>query len=159
MKSRMQRKLHVRFGGRAGQTHHLKAGRAPRSDPTQNTPPGNPRSTALWRRDVFNRRGLGWSIDNSATSGLVTTALEMTIGNRLPNPGTVIHSDQGAQMHLLGVHPTGSRIRSGPFHENRRELFRQHHNGVALGPNTGRAVGPPAPANPYRTRQRYLQST
>ena len=47
--------------------------------------------------DVFSRRVVGWSIDNSATSGLVTSALGMAIGNRLPDPGTVIHSDQGTQ--------------------------------------------------------------
>ena len=47
--------------------------------------------------DVFSRRVVGWSIDNTATSGLVTSALGMAIGNRQPDPGTVIHSDQGTQ--------------------------------------------------------------
>ena len=47
--------------------------------------------------DVFSRRVVGWSIDNSATSRLVTSALGMAIGNRQPDPGTVIHSDQGTQ--------------------------------------------------------------
>ncbi len=47
--------------------------------------------------DVFSRRVVGWSIDNSATSGLVTSALGMAINNRQPDPGTVIHSDQGVQ--------------------------------------------------------------
>ena len=47
--------------------------------------------------DVFSRRVVGWSIDNSATSGLVTSALGMAISNRQPHPGTVIHSDQGTQ--------------------------------------------------------------
>ena len=47
--------------------------------------------------DVFSRRVVGWSIDNSATSGLVTSALGMAIRNRQPHPGTVIHSDQGTQ--------------------------------------------------------------
>ena len=46
--------------------------------------------------DVFSRRIVGWSIDSSPTSGLVTSALGMAIGNRRPN-GTVIHSDQGTQ--------------------------------------------------------------
>ena len=44
--------------------------------------------------DVFSRRVVGWSIDSSPTSGLVTSALGMAIDNRRPN-GTVIHSDQG----------------------------------------------------------------
>ena len=45
--------------------------------------------------DVFSRRVVGWSIDRSATAGLVTSALGMAIGNRQPDPETVIHSDQG----------------------------------------------------------------
>jgi len=45
--------------------------------------------------DVFSRRVVGWSIDQSATSGLVTSALGMAIQNRQPDSGTVIHSDQG----------------------------------------------------------------
>lgn len=32
--------------------------------------------------DVFSRRVVGWSIDNSPTSGLVTAALGMAIENR-----------------------------------------------------------------------------
>ena len=47
--------------------------------------------------DVFSRRIVGWSIDSSATSGLVTSALGMAISNRQPDTGTVIHSDQGTQ--------------------------------------------------------------
>jgi putative transposase len=46
--------------------------------------------------DVFSRRVVGWSIDSSPTSNLVTSALGMAIGNRRPD-GTVIHSDQGTQ--------------------------------------------------------------
>lgn len=46
--------------------------------------------------DVFSRRVVGWSIDSSPTSSLVTSALGMAIGNRRPE-GTVIHSDQGTQ--------------------------------------------------------------
>ena len=46
--------------------------------------------------DVFSRRVVGWSIDSSPTSNLVTSALGMAIDNRRPE-GTVIHSDQGTQ--------------------------------------------------------------
>ena len=45
--------------------------------------------------DVFSRRVVGWSIDHSATAGLVTSALGMAIQNRQPEAETVIHSDQG----------------------------------------------------------------
>jgi len=47
--------------------------------------------------DVFSRRVVGWSIDSSPTAGLVTNALGMAISSRSPNPGTLIHSDQGTQ--------------------------------------------------------------
>ena len=44
---------------------------------------------------MFSRRVVGWSIDHSATAGLVTSALGMAIQNRQPDSETVIHSDQG----------------------------------------------------------------
>ena len=47
--------------------------------------------------DVFSRRVVGWSIDASPTAGLVTNALGMAINSRNPDPGTLIHSDQGTQ--------------------------------------------------------------
>ena len=47
--------------------------------------------------EVFSCRVVGWSIDNTATSSLVTSALGMAIENRQPHSGTVIHSDQGTQ--------------------------------------------------------------
>lgn len=46
---------------------------------------------------VFSRRIVGWSIDMSPTSALVSNALGMAIKQRSPEPGAVIHSDQGAQ--------------------------------------------------------------
>jgi len=47
--------------------------------------------------DAFSRRVVGWSIDASPTTALVTNALGMAISSRNPNPGTLIHSDQGTQ--------------------------------------------------------------
>jgi transposase InsO family protein len=46
--------------------------------------------------DSFSRRVVGWSIDASQTSALVTNALSMAISNRRPDT-TVIHSDHGVQ--------------------------------------------------------------
>jgi transposase InsO family protein len=46
--------------------------------------------------DTFSRRVVGWSIDSTQTSTLVTNALAMAIGNRQPQQ-TVIHSDHGTQ--------------------------------------------------------------
>ena len=49
--------------------------------------------------DTYSRRVVGWSIDASPTSGLVTNALSMAIQNRTPraDSGLIIHSDQGTQ--------------------------------------------------------------
>jgi putative transposase len=49
--------------------------------------------------DAYSRRVVGWWIDASQTSALVTNALSMAISNRAPDPkqGTIIHSDHGAQ--------------------------------------------------------------
>jgi transposase InsO family protein len=49
--------------------------------------------------DTFSRRVVGWSIDSTQTSTLVTNALGMAISNRQPEPdsGLIIHSDQGVQ--------------------------------------------------------------
>lgn len=49
--------------------------------------------------DTYSRRVVGWSIDATRTSALVTNALSMAISNRAPDPqqGTIIHSDHGVQ--------------------------------------------------------------
>ena len=46
--------------------------------------------------DTHSRKIVGWSIDSSQTSQLVTDALEMAIRSRKPQ-GTIIHSDHGSQ--------------------------------------------------------------
>lgn len=54
--------------------------------------------------DTYSRRLVGWLIDSSPTGALVTNALGMAIDNRLgkhAEPGTIIHSDQGAQFGSL----------------------------------------------------------
>jgi transposase InsO family protein len=47
--------------------------------------------------DVYSRRVAGWSIDSAQTAGLVTSALDMAIRNRSPEPGLVIHPAHGVQ--------------------------------------------------------------
>ncbi|MGH3750932.1 MAG: IS3 family transposase, partial [Micromonosporaceae bacterium] len=47
--------------------------------------------------DTYSRRVVGWSIDSSPTAALVTNALGMAIDSRRPQPGGIIHSDQGTQ--------------------------------------------------------------
>jgi len=48
--------------------------------------------------DAWSRRVIGWSIDGSPSTALVTNALGMAIDQRRPtSSATVIHSDQGTQ--------------------------------------------------------------
>ena len=51
--------------------------------------------------DVFSRRVVGWSIDSSPTTALVTNAPGMAIEQRGPLAETVIHSEQGTQFTPL----------------------------------------------------------
>jgi putative transposase len=48
--------------------------------------------------DTYPRRVVGWSIDLSPNSALVTNALGMAISNRSPSSGGIIHSDHGSQL-------------------------------------------------------------
>jgi transposase InsO family protein len=45
--------------------------------------------------DAFSRKIVGWSIDSNQATSLVVNALEMAVGNRYPEPGTVFHADHG----------------------------------------------------------------
>jgi transposase InsO family protein len=47
--------------------------------------------------DTWSRRVVGWSIDSTPNTALVTNALGMAIEQRQPNGDTIIHSDQGTQ--------------------------------------------------------------
>jgi transposase InsO family protein len=47
--------------------------------------------------DACSRRVVGWSIDATPSTALVTNALGMAIEQRRPDGETIIHSDQGTQ--------------------------------------------------------------
>jgi transposase InsO family protein len=47
--------------------------------------------------DAYSRLVVGWSIGNHLRSELVVDALEMARWQRKPAPGTIVHSDRGAQ--------------------------------------------------------------
>lgn len=47
--------------------------------------------------DLFSRRIVGWSMDQTMTSRLVVDALQMAVQRRLPGEGLVAHSDRGSQ--------------------------------------------------------------
>lgn len=47
--------------------------------------------------DLFSRKIVGWSMDQSMTSRLVVDALDMALRRRLPDKGLLAHSDRGSQ--------------------------------------------------------------
>lgn len=47
--------------------------------------------------DVYSRRCVGWSIADHLRTELVVDAIDMARWRRKPPPGTVVHSDRGAQ--------------------------------------------------------------
>jgi transposase InsO family protein len=47
--------------------------------------------------DAFSRKVVGWAIDSTQTTALVTTALGMATSTRNPDSGLVLHSDRGVQ--------------------------------------------------------------
>jgi len=60
--------------------------------------------------DLFSRRIVGWSMDETMTSRLVVDALDMAVRRRVPEEGLLAHSDRGSQyasehyQRLLGKH-------------------------------------------------------
>jgi putative transposase len=47
--------------------------------------------------DLFSRRVVGWSIQPTLHTDIVLSALTMAVGQRLPGPGLLQHSDRGCQ--------------------------------------------------------------
>ncbi len=47
--------------------------------------------------DLFSRRIVGWSMDQTMTSRLAVDALDMAVRRRLPEGGLLAHSDRGSQ--------------------------------------------------------------
>ncbi len=47
--------------------------------------------------DLYSRAVVGWSVDTSLETRLVTNALQMAVGRRRPSSGLVHHSDRGCQ--------------------------------------------------------------
>jgi transposase InsO family protein len=51
--------------------------------------------------DAFSRRVVGWAMDERPVTELAVNGLTMAIQNRRPGPGTLHHSDHGAQYTAL----------------------------------------------------------
>jgi transposase InsO family protein len=47
--------------------------------------------------DLFSRRAVGWSMQSHMRTDIVLSALTMAVGQRLPGPGLLAHSDRGSQ--------------------------------------------------------------
>lgn len=96
----MQWKLHVRFGGRAGETHRSRDRQALRSDPYTYIPTGEGWLYMSSVLDACSRRLLGWSLAGHMRTELVADALEAAVGQRGGAShirGVVFHGDHGSQ--------------------------------------------------------------
>lgn len=56
--------------------------------------------------DAFSRRVIGWALDERPLTDLAVNAVTMAVRNRRPCPGTVHHSDHGAQYTALAFGKT-----------------------------------------------------
>ena len=92
----MHPKLHVRFGGRAGETHQLKSRRGAPVRPYTYIPTTAGFLYLAAVIDVWSRRVVGWSMRNDLTTPLVTDTLDMAIATRRPDR-VIHHSDRGSQ--------------------------------------------------------------
>jgi putative transposase len=101
VESRMRGNVHVRFGGRAGETHRSKDDRALRSDPYTYVPTWSGMAFSAFVTDVFSRRIVGWRTANAMPTELPLDALEMALWTRAQADelveGLVHHSDAGSQ--------------------------------------------------------------
>lgn len=52
--------------------------------------------------DLHSRRIVGWSLDDSMTEALITSALTMAFNRRDVSPGLIVHSDRGTQYRSQG---------------------------------------------------------
>jgi putative transposase len=90
--------------------------------------------------DLFRRRIVGWSMDETMTSRLVVDALEMALGRLRPESGLLAHSDRGSQYAASitnGCRPARGSCavgagwpRVGPVLGQRPELLRQPQAGT-----------------------------
>ena len=107
--------------------------------------------------DAFSRRVVGWSIADHLRAEIVVDALQMAIWRRNGREaGTVMHTDHGSQIHLLGLRQTASRGRHPRLDGLGRRCPRQRHGRELLRHLAARAVGPPPLAEPRRARLGHL---
>ncbi len=64
--------------------------------------------------DAFSRMIVGWSIDSSQTTALVTNALGMAVRERRPGGEAIVHSDRGTQFTSWAFRGPFKNNDSGP---------------------------------------------
>jgi transposase InsO family protein len=93
----MRWKSHVRFGGRAGETHRSKDGRALRSDPYTYLATLEGWLYLAVVLDLFSRRVVGYAMSERIDRALVLGALDNALAHRPGARDLVHHSDRGSQ--------------------------------------------------------------
>lgn len=75
--------------------------------------------------DLYSRKVVGWSMDQTMETSLVTRSLDMALANRCPADGVIHHSDRGSQyasneyrQRLAQAGITISMSRRGNCHDN-----------------------------------------
>ena len=109
--------------------------------------------------DVFSRRVVGWSLSHRPTSALTSNALRMAFEQRDAERGeTVIHSDPGDAVHLLGVHRTSATIRTRTLFGLGRRLLRQRDDRSVPVADASRAAQHEPLEDPSRAHERDLRA-
>jgi len=78
--------------------------------------------------DAWSRRVVGWSMDPSASTILVTRALDMALLRRRPGPGLIHHSDHGTQYTSLAF---GGRLRAAGIAASMGRVGDSYDNAMA----------------------------
>ena len=97
----MHPKLHVRFGGRAGETHQLKSRKGAPVRPYTYVPTWSGFVYVALVIDAYSRFIVGWRVSNSLRTDLALDALEQALWARRPDTADpdrrlVHHSDAGS---------------------------------------------------------------
>jgi putative transposase len=93
----MRWKSHVRFGGRAAETHLSKDWQGAAVRPLHRTPHHREQAPSLRAiKDMHSGRIVGYSINSRMTASLAVSALRNAIRLREP-AGTIVHPERGSQ--------------------------------------------------------------
>lgn len=82
--------------------------------------------------DFFSRQVVGWATRPTQHTDLVLQALLAAVWRRKPEPGLLLHSDQGQSIHERRLAEPFENARHHAQHESTRKLSRQCGNGKPL---------------------------